>query len=82
MFCGSCGTENTADAKFCRNCGRPLSNGKQGEAVTKTAGEGGKGLPKGICTATEITEMTNDVENELIWNTIICILFVKLLFCE
>lgn len=50
MFCGSCGTENTADAKFCRNCGRPLSNGKQGEAVTKTEGEGGKGLPKGICT--------------------------------
>lgn len=60
MFCGSCGTENTADAKFCRNCGRPLSNGKQGEAVTKTEGEGGKGLPKGI----------------------ICILFVKLWFCE
>lgn len=48
MFCGSCGTENTADAKFCKNCGRPLSNGKQGEAVTKTEGEGGKGLPKGI----------------------------------
>ena len=48
MFCGNCGTENTTEAKFCKNCGRPLSNGKQGEAVTKTEGEGGKGLPKGI----------------------------------
>ncbi len=25
-FCGNCGTENTATAKFCRNCGSPLGN--------------------------------------------------------
>lgn len=48
MFCGSCGTENTAEAKFCKNCGRPLSNGKKGEDVTKTAGKGRKGSSKGI----------------------------------
>lgn len=48
MFCGSCGTENTTEAKFCKNCGRPLSKGKTGEDVTKTAGKGRKGLSKGI----------------------------------
>lgn len=41
-----------------------------------------KGYQRESAQATEITEMTNDVENELIWNTIICILFVKQAFCE
>jgi zinc-ribbon domain len=23
LYCNHCGTENTADSKFCRNCGQP-----------------------------------------------------------
>lgn len=26
MYCGNCGTENTNDARFCRECGKPLGN--------------------------------------------------------
>jgi pSer/pThr/pTyr-binding forkhead associated (FHA) protein len=32
MFCTHCGHENSADANFCANCGRPLST--QGDTTT------------------------------------------------
>ena len=27
MFCRKCGTKNPDDARFCRNCGTPMSSG-------------------------------------------------------
>lgn len=34
MFCANCGSKNEADAKFCFNCGHPISNTASREAAT------------------------------------------------
>lgn len=40
MYCGNCGTENTSDARFCRECGKPLENEfvQEEQVVQKTPG--------------------------------------------
>lgn len=38
MFCRNCGTENDAEAKFCKSCGQPLTQG-QPENTSAAAGE-------------------------------------------
>lgn len=35
MFCNQCGVENPNDSKFCKACGRPLTNGHKSEDVVK-----------------------------------------------
>lgn len=62
MFCEKCGTQNADDAKFCENCGNPLSGVVAESPIVEENPAGAENVPETENSADTLSQENNNVQ--------------------